>query len=116
MVCPYAASSTPAACRKPILVPNGLPTSLGSGIMALKAAGAFSTIEEAQGAMCLPHTVCEPEPTAVVTYELLYKIYRRLYFAFGSERAATAEVGDILPALRTIAAGARRAPRSVAIG
>ena len=101
---------------KPILVPNGLPTSLGSGIMALKAAGAFSTIEEAQGAMCLPHTVCEPEPTAVVTYELLYKIYRRLYFAFGSERAATAEVGDILPALRTIAAGARRAPQSVAIG
>jgi L-ribulokinase len=95
---------------KPILVPRGVPTSLGSGIMALKAAGAFSTIEEAQGAICLRHTVWEPEPDAVATYELLYKTYRRLYFAFGAESAATVEVGDVLPALRTIAAAVRRTP------
>jgi len=95
---------------KPVLVPNGVPTSLGSGIMALQAAGAFSTLEEAQRVMCLPNTVCEPEPDAVATYEKLYKIYRRLYFAFGSERAQGAEVGDVLPALRTIAAAARGAP------
>jgi L-ribulokinase len=78
--------------------------------MALKAAGAFSTIEEAQGAICLRHTVWEPEPDAVATYELLYKTYRRLYFAFGAESAATVEVGDVLPALRTIAAAVRRTP------
>jgi L-ribulokinase len=95
---------------KPVLVPNGVPTSLGSGIMALKTAGVFSTIEEAQLAMCLPNTVCEPEPNAAATYEKLYKIYRRLYFALGSERAASAAVGDVLPELRTIAAAARRAP------
>jgi L-ribulokinase len=95
---------------KPVLVPDGVPTSLGSGIMALLAAGAFSTIEDAQRAMCLPNTVCQPQPDAVATYELLYTIYRRLYFAFGSERAAAAEVGDVLPALRTIAGAARRAP------
>ncbi len=94
---------------KPILVPDGTPTSLGSGIMALIAAGAFAAIGEAQRAMCLPCTVYEPEPSAVATYELLYKIYRRLYFAFGGRRAGAAEVGEVLPTLRTIAAAARHA-------
>jgi len=93
---------------KPVLVPKGLPTSLGSGIMALLAAGAFSTIEEAQQAVCLSHAVCEPEPQAVATYETLYPIYRRLYFALGSRRAAAAEIGDVLPTLRSIAATVRR--------
>ena len=95
---------------KPVLVPKGVPTSLGSGIMAFIAAAVFSTIEEAQRAICLPNAVCEPEPYAVATYESLYQIYRRLYFAFGSAGARTAEVGDVLPTLRSIAAAARRAP------
>jgi len=94
---------------KPVLVPKGVPTSLGSGIMALLAAGAFSTIEEAQRVVCLPHSVCEPQPQAVATYEMLYPMFRRLYFALGSRRAAAAEIGDVLPALRSIAATARRA-------
>jgi L-ribulokinase len=93
---------------KPVLVPKGVPTSLGSGIMALLAAGAFSTIEEAQQAVCLPNAVCEPQPQAVATYEPLYAMYRRLYFALGSRRAPAAEIGDILPTLRSIAATARR--------
>ena len=38
---------------KPVLVPDGIPTSLGSGIFALLAAGAFSSVEEAQAKMCL---------------------------------------------------------------
>jgi L-ribulokinase len=75
---------------KPVLVPDGVPTSLGSGIMALMAAGAFATIEEAQRAMCLANIVYQPEPNAVATYETLYPIYRRLYFAFGSRHAAAA--------------------------
>jgi L-ribulokinase len=95
---------------KPVLVPDGVPTSLGSGIMGLLTAGACSTIEDAQRAICLPNTVCEPQPNAVATYELLYNTYRRLYFAFGSAGAQAAEVGDVLPALRTIAAAARRTP------
>ena len=40
---------------KPVLVPDGIPTSLGSGIFALLAAGAFRSVEEAQAKMCLPH-------------------------------------------------------------
>ena len=34
--------------NKPVLVPSGVPTSLGSGIFAALAAGAFKTVEEAQ--------------------------------------------------------------------
>jgi L-ribulokinase len=97
---------------KPVLVPDGVPTSLGSGIMALLASGAFATVEDAQRAVCLPTMVCEPDPQAVATYDSLYPIYRRLYFAFGSRRAPAAEAGDVLPALRAIAAEARRADRS----
>jgi len=95
---------------KPVLVPKGIPTSVGSGIMALLAAGAFPSIEAAQRAICLPYTTYQPEARAVATYEQLYPVYRRLYFAFGSRRAAAAEIGDALPALRAIATAARRAP------
>ena len=46
---------------KPVLVPDGTPTSLGSGIFALLAAGAFSTIEDAQKAICLPYRSYTPQ-------------------------------------------------------
>jgi L-ribulokinase len=36
----------------------------------------------------------------------LYRVYRRLYFALGSRDAAPAALGDVLPELRRIAAGA----------
>ena len=45
---------------KPVLVPAGIPTSLGSGIFALVAAGAFKTIEEAQAKLCLDYKTYEP--------------------------------------------------------
>ena len=52
--------------NKPVLVPAGIPTSLGSGIFALLAAGSFQTIEEAQAAVCLPlrtiHTQIQNPP------------------------------------------------------
>ena len=69
---------------KPVLVPSGVPTSLGSGIIAMCAAGAFATIEEAQKAMCLGNTPYQPEPQAVAVYERLYALYRKSYFALGS--------------------------------
>jgi len=90
--------------NKPVLVPDGVPTSLGSGIFALLAAGAFSTIEEAQKAMCLPFKTYTPEPQATVIYDELFRLYRKLYFAFGARDAAAASVGDVLPELRAIAA------------
>ena len=67
-----------------MLVPDGVPTSLGSGIFALLAAGAFPSVEEAQAHMCLPHKTYTPEPVAVRLYERLFAHYRALYFALGS--------------------------------
>jgi L-ribulokinase len=90
--------------NKPVLVPAGVPTSLGSGIFALVAAGAFATIEEAQASLCLDHKTFVPDPHAAAVYEQLYRLYRKAYFALGSRSAAAASLGDILPTLRKIAA------------
>ena len=89
---------------KPVLVPAGIPTSLGSGIFALLAAGAFPTIEEAQDAMCLKYATYQPDPGAVRIYERLYSLYRDTYFALGRKDAAAVALGRVLPELRTIAA------------
>jgi L-ribulokinase len=94
---------------KPVLVPDGVPTSLGSGIFALVAAGVFQTIEEAQAKMCLPFKTYEPQPDAVTLYDELFALYRKVYFAFGSRRSESASMGDVLPELRRIAAGVWRA-------
>jgi L-ribulokinase len=90
--------------NKPVLVPSGVPTSLGSGIFALLAAGAFATVEEAQTALCLPFTTYTPDPEAAAVYERLYTLYRKAYFALGRREADSAALGDILPELRKIAA------------
>ena len=89
---------------KPVLVPAGIPTSLGSGIFALLAAGTFPTIESAQDAMCLKYTTYEPDPATVKVYERLYPLYRDTYFALGRKDAASVALGRVLPELRKIAA------------
>jgi L-ribulokinase len=94
--------------NKPVLVPAGIPTSLGSGIFALLAAVAYKTIEEAQAAVCLPLRTVQPDPEAAAVYERLYQLYRKLYFALGSRDAASASLGDVLPELRKIAWEARQ--------
>jgi L-ribulokinase len=91
---------------KTILVPKGDVTSLGSAIFAFLAAGTFKTIEEAQEALCPPYAEVEPQPEHAATYEELYPLYRRLYFAFG-RRGLPESWGDILPKLRTVAARVR---------
>src|SRR5205085_6433714 len=88
---------------KPILVPKGDVTSLGSAIFAFMAAGAFKTIEEAQDRLCPGFNVIEPKESC----EDLYAIYRELYFEFG--RRST------LPQLRRIAADVRGGSRARSI-
>jgi L-ribulokinase len=92
---------------KPVLVPDGVPTSLGSGIFALLAAGAFASIEEAQAQICLPFKTYAPRPDAHATYSQLYELYRRVYFALGSREGAPVALGSVLPKLRKIAAQAQ---------
>ncbi|MGA3031968.1 MAG: ribulokinase [Terracidiphilus sp.] len=89
---------------KPVLVPAGIPTSLGSGIFALLAAGIYKTIEEAQAAVCLPFRTVEPDAKAASVYERLYPLYRDAYFALGTRDAKSVALGRVLPELRQIAA------------
>jgi L-ribulokinase len=94
--------------NKPILVPKGDVTSLGSAIFAFMAAGTFKAIEEAQDRVCPGHTVFYPDAESAAVYEELYELYRRLYFAFGTRASASVEIGDILPSLRRIAMQSRK--------
>jgi L-ribulokinase len=94
--------------NKPILVPQGDVTSLGSAIFAFLAAGAFPTVEDAQKALCPSYRTFLAQPESVSVYEELYQIYRRLYFGLGSRNSDAVAIGDVLPALRTIAARARQ--------
>jgi L-ribulokinase len=98
--------------NKPVLVPQGDVTSLGSAIMAFLAAGAFPTIEEAQQALCPPYRTIEPDATEAAGYEPLYGIYRKLYFAFGKPDSDAVAIGEVLPALRRAALESYRIPSS----
>jgi L-ribulokinase len=92
--------------NKPVLIPESEVTSLGSAIFAFLAAGTFKTVEEAQDALCPKYRTVAPDPAEAAVADELYRVYRRLYFALGSRDAAPAALGDVLPELRRIAAGA----------
>jgi L-ribulokinase len=87
---------------RPVLVPDGVPTGLGSGIVASLAAGTYAGLEEAQAAMCLPFRTFTPNPAARDTYERLFAIYRKLYFGFGGVEPAV-DLGTVLRDLKKIA-------------
>ena len=95
--------------NKPILVPEGNVTSLGSAIFAFLAAKAFPSIDAAQDALCPPHRIFTPQPRSAAIYDRLYPLYKRLYYALGARNSAPASIGDVLPELRSIAARARQA-------
>jgi L-ribulokinase len=88
--------------RKPVLVPEGDVTSLGSVIIAFLAAGDFKSIEEAQNALCPPFRSFVPEPTETARYDRLFTLFRDAYFALGTADARPAELGHILPELQAI--------------
>jgi L-ribulokinase len=93
--------------NKPVLVPEGDVTSLGSAIMAFMAADAFESIEAAQQALCPRYRTIEPDARDRGPYERLYALYRRLYLALGEPGSQPVAVGDVLPALRQLAAQVR---------
>ena len=88
--------------NKPVLVPEGDITSLGSVIFAFLAAGDFKTIEKAQDALCPPFKVFEPEHDQSCRYDRLYKVFRDAYFALGTPSAVPTALGSLLPELRSI--------------
>ncbi|HKO17386.1 MAG TPA: hypothetical protein VJU82_00715, partial [Acidobacteriaceae bacterium] len=90
--------------NKPVLVPSSVPTSLGSGIFAMVAAGVFRSVEAAQEKLCPDFAVFKPNAQAAAVCERLYQLYRAVYFALGTPSAEPAALGGILPELRKIAA------------
>jgi len=95
--------------NKPVLVPEGDVTSLGSAIFAFLAAGTFSTIEKAQDALCRTFAMFEPEAKGAKIYGEIYRFYRKLYFSLGQRNSPAATIGVVLPELRRIAAEVRSA-------
>jgi L-ribulokinase len=95
--------------NKPVLVPESEVTSLGSAIFAFLAAGTFTSIEEAQAALCPKYRTVLPEPIEATRYERLYGLYKKLYFALGCPASSPVAIGEILPTLRSIAAETRQA-------
>src|ERR1035437_3495326 len=91
---------------RPVLVPSGKVTGMGSAIFAFLAAGTFRTIEEAQERVCPSHRTFTPKAGEKETYEELYSLYRRVYFGFGKSGQAN-DYGDVLPKLIQMA---RREP------
>jgi L-ribulokinase len=90
--------------NKPVLVPTGDITGLGSAIFASLAAGIFTSVEDAQKNLCPPYRTVTPQPEAVAIYEKLFPLWRKLYFAMGSPNSEAISIGDVLPALRKISA------------
>ena len=90
-----------------MLVPAGDVTSLGSAIFAFLASGDYSSVEQAQDALCPSTKTFLPDEREAAIYEKLYPLYRELYFSLGQADAPPARIGHILPALREIAAGRR---------
>jgi L-ribulokinase len=88
---------------RPVLVPSGKVTGLGSAIFAFLAAGIFPTIEEAQHKVCPAYTVYEPQAETKAAYRELYDLYRELYFGFGKPEGSS--LGRVLPKLIQIARG-----------
>jgi L-ribulokinase len=93
--------------HKPMLVPERPITSLGSAIIAFVAAGVFPSIADAQRALCPSYREVRPDPSTSAVYDNLYNMYRTLYFGLGAPDSAPVAIGEILPALRDVAAHAR---------
>jgi L-ribulokinase len=89
---------------RPVLVPSKSVVSLGSAIFAFLAAGTFKSVEEAQDKICPPHRTFLPDHSAQRTYDRLYPLYNKLYFALGQRDSDG--VGDILPTLIEVAESA----------
>jgi L-ribulokinase len=94
--------------NKPILVPEGDVTSLGSAIFAFLAAGTFKTVEEAQDALCPSYVTFEPDPNSRGAYDELFGLFKTLYFALGTKNSNAVAIGPVLPTLRNIAEAARK--------
>jgi L-ribulokinase len=95
------------ALNKPVLVPSGDVTSLGSAIFAFLASGDYLSVEDAQAALCPACETFLPDQQEAAIYGKLYALYREVYFSLGKPDSPGMRLGHILPTLRAIAANIR---------
>ena len=95
---------------RPVLVPAGSVVSLGSAIFAFLAAGVFQTVEQAQDKICPKYRTFQPDPSSKRTYDRLYSLFSKVYFAFGQPE--TREFGSVLPELIRLAESQQAKPAS----
>jgi L-ribulokinase len=95
------------ALNKPVLVPSGDVTSLGSAIFAFLANGDYLSVEKAQAALCPACETFLPDQEEAAIYDKLYALYREMYFFLGKPDSPGMRLGHILPTLRAIAANMR---------
>ncbi|NWG13542.1 MAG: ribulokinase [Acidobacteria bacterium] len=99
--------------NKPILVPQAEVTSLGSAIFAFLAAGTFPTVEKAQEALCPSYREIRPRPDQSRVYGRIFPLFKKLYFSMGRPDSEPVAIGDVLPALRRMAADVRKSATAV---
>jgi L-ribulokinase len=87
--------------NRTVLTPTRPSVGLGSAIFASIAAGAFSTIEEAQSAMCPGYREYPPETEAASTYSPLFDAFRDTYFLFGEGSPFAQSIGGVLRTLKS---------------
>ncbi len=93
--------------NKPVLVPAGDVTSVGSAVFAFLAAGEFSSVEEAQEALCPAYRTVMPDPAEVSVYQKLFEVFQPLYYSLGRADSPAVSAGQALPTLRRMAEESR---------
>lgn len=89
---------------KSVVTPSGDVTGLGAAVFAFLSAGIFSSLEEAQQALCPPYKIYEPQSEAVPVYDELFGWFNTLYYALGKKEPYWRDLTGVLPALRRLAA------------
>jgi len=97
--------------EREVRIPASSPVGVGACIMASLAAGAASSIDEAQARMCPRYRTIKPDPATTDTYTTLFTLFRDVYFSFGEHRSAdlgaagnrATDLGAVLPALARLA-------------
>jgi L-ribulokinase len=88
-----------------VCAPKQAATGLGSAIFACVAAGAFSSVDGAQDALCPRYREYHPDTRALSAYAELYDAFRKIYFLFGDGGPAAQSADGVLKTLRAVSQG-----------
>ncbi|HEY5364008.1 MAG TPA: ribulokinase [Aestuariivirga sp.] len=93
---------------RPVVAPAASTVGLGAAIFAFLAAKTFSTVEEAQNAVCPPFRKYLPDAHEHEIYTRIYEQFRAVYFGFGDRLAGGMK--EVLPELIAIREQVTEAP------